>query len=1233
MRNMVTSLLEHERIVTTTPKAKELRRLADKMITLAPGETRSLDLVIHAQDAVNEEHYFTVSLTSIAAAENITDNAQVHVHVHIPYFNFSIEEVEFDNVTLEKKFRITNSGDPVTDLKVLPDDESRDVMLFNPSISHGYLGSSGEILFDAAPFLPVGSRGVNATITAKGLEYNISVDSEFMCPDGEQIYLGVIGAKGEEESDYNEFKMAAGMSMLGKNDVQNDAFASAPVSVSYKAADWYCTNRPEIESDIDTPPDTKPPECKLVSKEVTKDEPYGDPVVNKGEWWSVDIGWGYKPDCFELSDIKDAIETVTHCSGCGLCSLPCSIGLTPPITLVGAAVCAICITSNPECYECANSALSVIGKVGECSVWSTQWWRWITTIQEYKKEITEKYECMNPDGFTYYMEITSEETYTKKKVSHQSGWTEYPGNPDSLGYDGENSGMNSAQIPRRVLYDSIAPDNSVNNTIVIDPTVNKSVFFVSWESEELDFSLYMPDGREINSANAYVNGAFYNSTGDSAYYFIMNPEPGEWKIEVSAEKTLESVDFYTMVYFISNLTLSLATDKDSYLPEDTVKIVASLKNEDAPLLGENLTAEIKRPDETSEYIQLYDDGTHGDLSPSDGDYSNLYNNTGAEGQYYIFASVSGTIDGSEFTREIAQTVKVKTPKAGIIGSYSDYGVDSDGNGLFDYLIVEALINVSEPGNYSIAAWLKNKNGNETEYSEKLYLEHGINAVALNFSGEELYENHAEGPYALDYFIILDESYDAADFKESAYQTSDYVYTDFQSPQPEFSGMKVYLKINFDLPWSSDSYKPHDVYIYINDNLVGELLNTIPEGEYLFEVDPFYLNYADYGTAKNKVRLKTVHLNGGHYVISDEMELIYFMSNMTMAVCAKNQSHADELVLEHAGDMLIDVTDLAVYPNGISVSPEIVYQDNLTTIEALVKNIGNTYVEDLKVSFFDGHPTGNVKIGETHVDLLPFQERYVSISWNATAGSRSIYVVVDADDEIDESDEYNNIASRSVTVLLDSDGDGFFDEEDNCPFVYNPDQNDTDEDDVGDVCDNCPDNYNPGQEDSDEDGLGNACDIDRFNLTLVTGWNLVSIPLVLVNNSIDSVMSDCSYSRIWRFNPDQTWISTDTGLLSFDIYSGFWVDRTGSTGNCTITVEGSLPQSTTININSGWTLVGFPSAASGLISSFINSSLYNRIWEFQQDGSWKSTDTGLVNMTPGRGYWIEGNDNGSYEVMN
>jgi large subunit ribosomal protein L17 len=35
LRNLVTSLFRHERIKTTTPKAKELKRFADKMVTLA----------------------------------------------------------------------------------------------------------------------------------------------------------------------------------------------------------------------------------------------------------------------------------------------------------------------------------------------------------------------------------------------------------------------------------------------------------------------------------------------------------------------------------------------------------------------------------------------------------------------------------------------------------------------------------------------------------------------------------------------------------------------------------------------------------------------------------------------------------------------------------------------------------------------------------------------------------------------------------------------------------------------------------------------------------------------------------------------------------------------------------------------------------------------------------------------------------------------------------------------
>ncbi len=48
-RNMVTSLLRHEKIVTTTPKAKELKRIVDKVITQAKRGTP------HARRLVNRD--------------------------------------------------------------------------------------------------------------------------------------------------------------------------------------------------------------------------------------------------------------------------------------------------------------------------------------------------------------------------------------------------------------------------------------------------------------------------------------------------------------------------------------------------------------------------------------------------------------------------------------------------------------------------------------------------------------------------------------------------------------------------------------------------------------------------------------------------------------------------------------------------------------------------------------------------------------------------------------------------------------------------------------------------------------------------------------------------------------------------------------------------------------------------------------------------------------------------
>ncbi len=73
-------------------------------------------------------------------------------------------------------------------------------------------------------------------------------------------------------------------------------------------------------------------------------------------------------------------------------------------------------------------------------------------------------------------------------------------------------------------------------------------------------------------------------------------------------------------------------------------------------------------------------------------------------------------------------------------------------------------------------------------------------------------------------------------------------------------------------------------------------------------------------------------------------------------------------------------------------------------------------------------------------------------------------------------------------IVDSDGDGIVDANDNCPVNANPDQLDTDSDGIGNVCDsdddndgildgpdNCDLTFNPNQADFDLDGIGDSCD--------------------------------------------------------------------------------------------------------------------------------------------------------------
>jgi len=101
--------------------------------------------------------------------------------------------------------------------------------------------------------------------------------------------------------------------------------------------------------------------------------------------------------------------------------------------------------------------------------------------------------------------------------------------------------------------------------------------------------------------------------------------------------------------------------------------------------------------------------------------------------------------------------------------------------------------------------------------------------------------------------------------------------------------------------------------------------------------------------------------------------------------------------------------------------------------------------------------------------------------------------------------------------IDSDNDGHWDYQDNCPLTFNPDQEDSDADGlgdsidndlVGDSCDNCRNIANSSQEDFDDDAVGDSCDncLAHFN------------PLQ-EDFDVDAVGDSCD-NCIETFNPDQ-----------------------------------------------------------------------------------------------------------------
>ena len=235
-------------------------------------------------------------------------------------------------------------------------------------------------------------------------------------------------------------------------------------------------------------------------------------------------------------------------------------------------------------------------------------------------------------------------------------------------------------------------------------------------------------------------------------------------------------------------------------------------------------------DYDSNYTTL-DIGTHTILLRFDG--YKIYN-IGYNGQFKADLDLY-TIDDAEYMTQSYNYYEFDGPPIEFTGVFDDYGLDTDGDGLYDYLAVEAEVNVTEPGEYRLSGYLYYYNDSlgwwewfDCYAYNYTYLNVGIHDIVLQFEGYKIYNIEYNGQFKADLNL-----YDIATGNwvgDAEYMTQPYAYTDFQPPPGQFTGNYN----DYGLDTDDDG-----LYDYL---VVEAEANVSEAGDYRLSGDLAYLDY-------------------------------------------------------------------------------------------------------------------------------------------------------------------------------------------------------------------------------------------------------------------------------------------------------------------------------------------------------------------------------------------------------
>ncbi len=344
---------------------------------------------------------------------------------------------------------------------------------------------------------------------------------------------------------------------------------------------------------------------------------------------------------------------------------------------------------------------------------------------------------------------------------------------------------------------SIQQGQVQTRTIPIDQ-VTPAYFSLLYPSGNLDLALVSPSGQRFDATTIVGNSNVTRDEQDilggrmEVFYFA-SPEVGNWTVEVRAPSVTDpsGAVSYAVTGWLENpaITFTGAVADANLTPGQALKILGTLKNNNAPLTGATVTAKLALPDNTTQTITLQDNGTGGDATANDGVYTGNFTATTQPGNYRIVLNASRAT-APAFSREAFTLATVSRSTSSISGPFQDFGRDTDGDTFFNQLVIRVGVNISATANYHLFGVLEDAQGNTLTASTDVNLNPGSNNVELKFNGETIFNNRVDGPYKLKTLRLAEEddvSLALVDERSNVHQTAAYSFRAFQHSRLNLTG--------------------------------------------------------------------------------------------------------------------------------------------------------------------------------------------------------------------------------------------------------------------------------------------------------------------------------------------------------------------------------------------------------------------------------------------------------------